>query len=109
MYPAAKTVMRNPIPQTTQSMVAVSESKKYPHCATNEPASIQVKQMLRAVSSPPRCQICSICASRQNERSAEKPTPIQIGQCDRPFSHLAPKKPATIAPSNGARGIRNEY
>ena len=36
----------------------------------------------------------------------EAPTPIQIGQCDWPFSQRAPKKPATIAPSSGSSGIR---
>jgi hypothetical protein len=37
------------------------------------------------------------------------PTPSQIGQCDCPFSHLAPKNPAIAAPMSGSRGISHGY
>ena len=43
MYPAAKTVMRNPIPQTTQSMMAVRGSNRYPQLTLSGPAVIQEK------------------------------------------------------------------
>src|SRR5690349_8282109 len=41
--------------------------------------------------------------------TALAPTPSQIGQCDCPFNHFAPRNPAAHAPSRGSSGIRNEY
>ena len=38
--------------------------------------------------------------------AALAPTVSQIGQCDCPLIHLAPKNPATIAPRRGNSGIR---
>src|SRR5438874_2596574 len=43
--------------------------------------------------------------SSVKDKIALHPTPIQIGQCELPLSHRAPKKPDTAAPSSGSSGI----
>src|SRR5947207_9522243 len=107
------------MPQTTQSITAVSGSKKNaasaekcwsPGLLAGLPASIQLKRTLLYTSdgacSPSACfQNPSIPKSSANDRIALHPTPIQIGQCELPLSHFAPKKPEIAAPMSGSNGI----
>src|SRR5438105_9021585 len=84
MYPFEKTVMRKPIPVTTQSMTAVKGSMNAPASAENLPALIQSNHltlMAREFCGEP-CQKPAISTSSQIDKTALAPTPIQIGQCD---------------------------
>ena len=54
----------------------------------------------------PCADVPSIPNSSMSDSTALTPTPIQIGQCDLPFSHCAPKNPAMTAPISGSSGIR---
>src|SRR5688500_13151967 len=102
MYPAANTVIRNPMPQTTQSITALRGSNSAPAVAMNVspaapvagPVGIQVNQSFATKNGKPSSTVLSIPKSSQNDMTAEMPTPIQIGQWDWPFRYRAPKKPA---------------
>src|ERR1051325_8508343 len=134
MYPAAKIVINNPMPQTTQSITAVSGSKNAPASTLKAPALIQLYQFLFTASGKLRCtpglpsttplaavpcrlvapvssscgQCPSIPISSTKLITALSPTPIQIGQCEFCFSQRAPANPATIAPMSGKNGINHE-
>src|SRR5690348_3787933 len=113
--------MKKPIPHTTQSITQVSVSKKKPAgiskksfvpALVGSPAGIQLYQLIETAiafeaasfeGASSACCLFRLSAPKRSmmDRIALMPTPIQIGQCDRPFSHFAPKKPAITAPAKG--------
>src|SRR5437773_294538 len=100
--------MSNPTPHTTASMTAVSGSIHAPASATKRPALIQLNQCEVCHARPPMCTSLMDAINNAIDNSALIPTPIQIGQCDCPLSHLAPKNPEISAPIKGSSGMRNE-
>ena len=97
------------MPVTTQSITAERGSNKNPAEAWKVvPVMIQVYQSwdIHSVALIPFCHRLYIPASSEKEITALPPTPSQIGQCDCPLSHLAPKNPAIPAAISGRSGIK---
>src|ERR1700684_3470409 len=101
--------MRNPMPVTTHSMMAVRLSMKHPAVALKLPASIQVYQSTTTESGLPSCHRPIMPNSSDSEIKALAPTPSQIGQWEFPRRIFAPRNPAIMAPNSGSSGIRYEY
>src|SRR5258706_12642012 len=109
MYPAANTQIKNPIPQTTDSITAVSGSIQAPASALKRPALIQSNQCAPCPTmglAP--CASLIVASSSPIDRKAVAPTPIQIGQCECPLSHRGPKNPELNAPTSVSGGIKKE-